>query len=61
MAAEDWIDDCWEFEDFDFESEPNKVCKYCGEKYLHWVETDKGWRLFKGNKQHDCKHRRQES
>ena len=30
-------------------------CKYCGEPELEWKKTDKGWRLFDGNKLHICK------
>lgn len=29
-------------------SEPRilKVCRYCKEGKLHWVETERGWRLY---------------
>jgi len=32
-----------------------KTCNYCGESGLFWVDTDQGWKLFKGNEQHRCK------
>jgi len=31
------------------------ACKHCGETFLHWVNTDRGWRLFNVfNSQHNC-------
>lgn len=33
------------------------ACRYCGETFLHWVKTDKGWRLFDvDNKIHICEY-----
>ena len=31
------------------------TCRYCGVKGLHWVETEKGWRLAGANEEiHSC-------
>jgi hypothetical protein len=43
---------CWAFD------EPMDItCKYCGEDYLHWEDTEKGWRLYNEHDEpHECPH-----
>jgi hypothetical protein len=32
------------------------ICKHCGTRDLHWLETDLGWRLYDdNNKMHACR------
>lgn len=32
-----------------------KVCRYCGQRGLHWIEIEGGWRLAEGiGKIHSC-------
>ena len=51
----------WHVEQMDIPDENddlNASCKYCGESYLYWSETDSGWRLHDHyGKLHSCKKR----
>ena len=51
----DYAEDMW-LGDEEYEPE-HKVCKYCGEDELCWVEIDNGWRLmnFETGEIHNCK------
>lgn len=38
-----------------------RVCRYCKQRGLHWVETDRGWRMADRNDQiHNCCDKRRE-
>jgi hypothetical protein len=48
MITEDWGYD-------EYHDDEGKTCKYCGENWLWWVKTDKGWRLRNQDGIHSCR------
>lgn len=52
MLFEDIIDVLW---DLIHPEDQYVTCKFCGKNKLKWKETAKGWRLYRGRKQHICK------
>lgn len=66
MAAEDYLDLPWSMEEMDdapsyYPGERFHTCKRCGMRYLHWVQTAHGWRLFEDDSMHTCSPRSQVS
>jgi hypothetical protein len=51
MIIEDWYDSFWPEDEY-----VDIVCKFCGKRGFHWIETTNGWRLATmTGRIHSCK------